>query len=150
MCKRLFFLFIKQSLCLGAWWPEGRSSSLVSQFCHHAIAIRLLPWRIVISSLMKNISSAHYRRTWQFLKAEDFQINSVILTGKYNKGRLHVARQYCMLWKTRGHEKNPQQTAAIHSSVPKLCFLWRQLRCVWLEAALLDQSVCVIKVLREL
>ncbi len=34
MCKRLFFLFfmfMKQSLCLGAWWPEGRSSSSVSQ-----------------------------------------------------------------------------------------------------------------------
>ncbi len=27
----LFFIFIKQSLCLGAWWPEGRSSSLVFQ-----------------------------------------------------------------------------------------------------------------------
>ncbi len=23
-------------LSLGAWWPEGRSSSSVSQFCHHA------------------------------------------------------------------------------------------------------------------
>ncbi len=30
------------------------------------------------------------------------------------------------------------------------CFLWRLLRCVGLEAALLDRSVCVIKVLRAL
>ncbi len=83
------------------------------------------------------ISSAHYQRNRQFLKAEEFQRNSVILTGKYNKGyRLHVARQFCMLWKTRGHE-NWQH------SVPTWCFLWRLLRCVWLEAALLDRSVCV-------
>ncbi len=40
-------------------------------------------------------------RTRQFLKAEEFQRNSVILTEKYNKEyRLHVARQFCMLWKT--------------------------------------------------
>ncbi len=26
-----FFFFIKQSFCLGAWWPEGRSSSSVFQ-----------------------------------------------------------------------------------------------------------------------
>ncbi len=25
------YIFIKQSSCLGAWWPEGRSSSLVFQ-----------------------------------------------------------------------------------------------------------------------
>ncbi len=46
-------------------------------------------------------SSAHYQRTRQFLKAEEFQRNSVILTRKHNKEyRLHVARQFCMLWKT--------------------------------------------------
>ncbi len=39
--------------------------------------------------------SAQHR---QFLKAEEFQRNSVILTGKHNKEyRLHVARQFCML-----------------------------------------------------
>ncbi len=44
------------------------------------------------------ISSAHYWRTRQFLKAEEFQRNAVILTRKYNKGyRLHVARQFSML-----------------------------------------------------
>ncbi len=37
----------------------------------------------------------------EFLKAEEFQRNFVILTGKYNKEyRLHVARQFCMLCKT--------------------------------------------------
>ncbi len=62
--------------------------------------------------LRLRISSAHYRRTQQFLKAEDFQTNSVILTGKYNKEyRLDVVRQFRMLWKTRGHENNPRQTA---------------------------------------
>ncbi len=35
-------------------------------------------------------------------------------------------------------------------SVPTWCFLWRLLRCAWLEAALLDRSVRVIKVPREL
>ncbi len=38
------------------------------------------------------------QRTRQFLKAEEFQRNSVILAAKHNKEyRLHVARQYCML-----------------------------------------------------
>ncbi len=47
------------------------------------------------------ISPAHYQRNRQFLKAEEFHRNSVILTGKYNKEyRLHVARQFCMLCKT--------------------------------------------------
>ncbi len=38
----MFLQFIKLSpvdvmrLSLGAWWPEGRSSSSVSQVCHHA------------------------------------------------------------------------------------------------------------------
>ncbi len=55
------------------------------------------------------ISSAHYQINRQFLKAEEFQRNSVILTGKYNKWyRLHVARQFCMLCKTRRHENNPR------------------------------------------
>ncbi len=31
-----------------------------------------------------------------------------------------------------------------HCSMPNWCFLWRLLRCVWLEAALQDRSVCVI------
>ncbi len=47
-----------------------------------------------------------HTHTRQLLKAEDFQTNSVILTGKHNKGyRLHVARQF---WK---HENNPRQGA---------------------------------------
>ncbi len=41
----------------------------------------------------QRISSAHYQRTWQFLKAEEFRRN-----WKYNKEyRLHVACQFCML-----------------------------------------------------
>ncbi len=48
------------------------------------------------------LSFAQYLRPLaEFLKAEEFQRNFVILTGKYNKEyRLHVARQFCMLWKT--------------------------------------------------
>ncbi len=91
------------------------------------------------------ISSAHYQINRQFLKAEEFQRNSVILTRKHNKGyRLHVARQFCMLWKTRGHENNPRgKLRTWQHSMPTWCFLWRLLRCVWLEAALLDRSLCV-------
>ncbi len=43
------------------------------------------------------ISSADYRKTLQFLKAEKSKRNSVIMTGKYNKEyRLRVARRFCM------------------------------------------------------
>ncbi len=48
-----------------------------------------------------HISSAHYRRTRQFLKAEEFQRNSIVLIGKYNKEYcLHVVYQFCMVCKT--------------------------------------------------
>ncbi len=70
------------------------------------------------------ISSAHYRRTRQFLKAEDFQTNTVILTGKYNKAyRLHVAHQFRMLWKTRGHKNCGLGNIAVfqHEAYSKDC-----------------------------
>jgi len=89
------------------------------------------------------ISSAHYRRTRQFLKAEDLQTNSVILTGKYNKGyRLHVVRQFHMLWKTRGHENNPRQTSNIaacqHDASSEDC-----LHVLDLKQRCTDRCVCV-------
>ncbi len=80
---------INQVVCIRSnWFAEIKTGTMIGE--HRPMRLR--------------ISSAHYRRTWQFLKAED----SVILTGKYNKGyRLHVVCQFCMLWKTRGHENNP-------------------------------------------
>ncbi len=95
-----------------------------------------------------HISSAHYRRNRQFLKAEEFQRNSVILTGKYKKGyRLHVAHQFCMLCYVRPADTKTTRgkLRTWQHSVPTWCFLWRLLRCARLEAAQLDRSVCVIK-----
>ncbi len=92
---------INQVVCIRSnWFAEIKTETMIGDAGQWDCRLR--------------ISSAHYRRTRQFLKAEDFRTNSVILTGKYNKGyRLHVARQFHMLWKTRGHENNPRQTSNI-------------------------------------
>ncbi len=51
----------------------------------------------------------------------------------------YFGNQYCDCDLICGHENNPRQTW--QHGVPTWCFLWRLLRCVGLEAALLDRTV---------
>ncbi len=90
---------INQVVCIRSnWFAEIKTGTMIGE--HRPM------------NCLLRISSDHYRRTRQFLKAEDFQTNSVILTGKYNKGYcLRVVHQLRMLWKTRGYENNPRQAA---------------------------------------
>ncbi len=75
---------INQVVCVHLnWFAEIKTGTIIGD--HQPMRLPL------------NISSAHYRKTRQFLKAEKIQRNSVILTGKYNKEYcLHVAREFCM------------------------------------------------------
>ncbi len=131
---------INQVVCIRSnWFAEIKTGTMIGE--HRPMKLPL------------RISSDHYRRTRQFLKAEDFQTNSVILTGKYNKGYcLRVVHQLRMLWKTRGYEKQPAASCGLgniaacqHDASSEDCCLD-----VWLEAVQLDRLVCVIKVPREL
>ncbi len=72
--------------------------------------------------------------------------------GKYNK-RISFTCSVSILHVMQDPRKQPAVNCGLGNIacqvLPTSCFLWRLLRCVWLEAALLDWSVCVIKVLES-